>query len=230
MLKINITEQDVRTLFIGLLLFEISIVLVFLFHLLLGSPVEVFNNFFHLDREANIPAWFSSMQLFMIGMVFFLTGYRSQSQPVVLSRTVLAFLAVAFVFLSVDETASIHEKMHVILKHREWMPSLKIGLWIPIYLFLIVLITIAIYPHIKIMWAHFPREAKLLVMGTLIFLLGAVGIEIVADLFLRHDIRSIAYGVEVAIEELLEMAGASVILYGALLFAIRSSDNLGPRQ
>ena len=110
------------------------------------------------------------------------------------------------------------------------MPSLKIGLWIPIYLFLIVLITIAIYPHIRIMWTHFPREATLFVVGILIFLLGAVGIEIVADLFLRDDIKSIAYGAEVAIEELFEMAGASVIFYGVLLFAIRSSDGLEPRE
>ncbi len=229
MLKINLTEQDARTLFIGLLFFEISLVLVFFFNLLLGSPVVEIHKLFHLDREANIPAWFSSMQLFMIGMVFFLTGYRSQSQ-LVLSRTVLVFLAVVFIFLSMDESASIHERMHVILKRQEWMPSLKIGLWIPIYLFLIVVITIAIYPHIRIMWAHFPQEAAVLVVGILIFLLGAVGIEIVADLFLRDDIRSIPYAVEVAFEELLEMAGGSVILYGALLFSIRSSDNLGPRK
>ena len=50
-------------------------------------------------------------------------------------------------------------------------------------------------------------------------MLGGVGLEIISYQFLREDETSLFYIVEVAFEEFLEMLGASLILYGAILFS-----------
>jgi hypothetical protein len=54
-------------------------------------------------------------------------------------------------------------------------------------------------------------------------LLGGVVLEAISNQFLRSDSTPILYTVEVALEEFLEISGASVTLYGAILLLLHES-------
>jgi len=53
--------------------------------------------------------------------------------------------------------------------------------------------------------------------------LGGVGLEAIGYQFLRSGSTPLLYSAEVALEEFLEMSGASVTLYGAILLLLYKS-------
>ena len=68
--------------------------------------------FVNLNKEGNLPSWFASTQLTLVGLVyaaFALREFRKGLRP-----WVLPLLAVVFVGLSLDETAQIHERIGTI--------------------------------------------------------------------------------------------------------------------
>ena len=71
------------------------------------------------------------------------------------------------------------------------------------------------------MWQHFKPEAGVAAVGAAVYVGGAVGLEVVSYLLLASGVPADLYLLEVAVEEFLEMAGVSVILYAVLRFASR---------
>lgn len=90
------------------------------------------------------------------------------------------------------------------------------GIWIPIYLLVSSVIVAFTYPHFRSIWLQAQREFIIMAFGAVLLLLGVVGLEIISYEFLRVDASVLLYKLEVAIEEFLEMTGASLILYGTL--------------
>ena len=120
-----------------------------------------------------------------------------------------------------DEAATIHEKMTTVLRKIEWVPSFKggHGIWILVYSAIAMVILIIGRRTIISFFKVYPRQAIIMLMGITIFLAGAVGLEIISYQFLRTAEYLPIYKLEVALEEVFEMAGASVILYGTILCA-----------
>jgi hypothetical protein len=71
-------------------------------NLLTGRSVDVVD----FEREANLPTWFSSMQFFAVGLCAGLLAGGSRGRP----RLAWHATAAVFVFFSVDELATIHER------------------------------------------------------------------------------------------------------------------------
>jgi len=213
---------NANRLLFGLIFFELFLVLVFLADSLLGNPMWIVHFLFDLDQEFNIPAWFSSIQLFLIGIIFFLIARRTDSSghP---SALFLLSVGVVFVFLSADEIGSIHEKLTLVVSNIEWWPKFKggHGAWIPLYLGLCLIFFFTTYREFKAMWTYFQPETLIIATGIAVFLFGAVGLEIVSYQFLREGAPPLLYLAEVALEEFLEMSGGSLILCGTMLFAMR---------
>lgn len=212
-------RQDIIKLFIALLLVEISLVFVYWLDLRLGYPSEILHYLFDLNGEANIPTWFSSIQLFTIGIVFFLTA-RSIPVHGIENRRFTTALALIFTGLSLDETAIIHERLNDSLAKFRFLlrfNDLNDGIWIPIYLLLIALVFLYLCRHFRIVFQT-DRAACLLIMGGVgVFILGAIGMEIFDDVYLLKVQKSTLYHLESMAEEFCEMFGATLILCGALL-------------
>lgn len=68
-------------------------------------------------------------------------------------------------------------------------------------------------------WQQFTRESLIILGGFAAIVAGAVGFEIIYYLFLRSDSMTNLHHLEIAIEEFLEMAGSSIILYASLEIA-----------
>ena len=214
------TPRDALALLIGLLLFELALVGAYLVDVMLDHPIKTLSAFINLDDEATLPNWFSTTQLFLIGAVFWRRGRQTLpfTHP---SRTFWYLAAAVFVFLSLDEAAAVHEKMTHVLKQFFWVPRFNgdHGIWIPFYVTVSVVAVIATKSQLQAIWKQGRHEFILMGVGALVFLAGAVGLEIISYQYLREGAPSMWYHAEVALEELFEMSGASLILYGAIQYS-----------
>ncbi|MCJ8167050.1 hypothetical protein MKJ04_19565 [Pontibacter sp. E15-1] len=223
---INLTKKHAVTLLITLLLFEIIFAVVFLAGPVLGLP-DYLIRLFDLDGEANIPAWFSSTQLFVVGALFLLSpNWHKASQ--LANPWFLLLVGLGFVFLSLDESAVIHERVTKALKDNEWAPRFKggHGIWISIYFSFATLIVLVGVRTILSFFKVYPIQSVILAAGLACFLIGGVGMEVLSYWYLRTAENAQLYSIEVVIEEFLEMAGISTILYGSLLCAMREPTPL----
>ena len=226
--RIVFTEKHIKRLLLGLIASEVVLVLIYLASRLLGSPFTIFFETFNLDGEANVPAWFSSIQLFVIGIVFWLQSPRVPKSGV-LAPAFLLLLGAGFIFLSLDEAAEIHETISQIIRVIDWVPRFKhdFGSWILLYLLIPLIIFLITFRQFKAMWDVYRRQTFIMATGVGVFLLSAVGLEIISYQFLRDGTHVLLYVGEVAVEEFLEMFGASLILYGVLSFShtVSTSSN-----
>jgi len=215
------TVKDANRLLFALIFFEICLILIFALDVLSQIPLPI-HKLFNLDGEATIPAWFSSIQLFLIGVLFLFSGNWPQKHRIVTPGWLL-LIGMGFIFLSADEAAQIHEKVTSFLKHVEWMPRFKgnHGIWIPVYFSIAVVLAVLGRHTINSALKAYPRQAIIILSGFAVLLIGAVGMEIISYWYLRGTEYSFLYKVEVALEEFFEMAGASIILYGTILCALR---------
>jgi hypothetical protein len=220
----DFTVRDANKLLFGLIFFELCLVLIYAADTLLGNPSRSIQRLFDLDGEGNIPAWFSSVQLFLIGLIFFLrsrqTGPDHSPSPLF-----LLMLSAGFIFLSADEAGSIHEKISETFKHVEFMPRFKgdHGVWVFVYAFISLILFLATFRSFAAMWNRHKHASFMMAVGMGIAVLGGVVMEVISYQFLRSGSTPLLYIVEVALEEFLELAGVSVALYGAILLLLHES-------
>jgi hypothetical protein len=220
----DITVRDANILLIGLILFELCLVLIFAVDTALGSPRLSIQQLFDLDGEGNIPAWFSSVQFFLIGLLFLLKS-RQLDPDHSPSPLFLLMVSAGFIFLSADEVASMHEKLSVVFKHVAWIPRFKgdHGLWVFIYAIIGLILLLANLRAVAAMWNRYRHATSIMAIGMGFVMLGGVGLEAIGYQFLRSGSTPLLYSAEVALEEFLEMSGASVTLYGAILLLLYKS-------
>jgi len=219
-LAFRVTRRDNRRLLFGLLGLEL---LFAVFHVLLfvtpGLPFEFFRLLFDLGGEVSLPTWFSTTQLAAVGGVLLL-GARVNPEASPLSASHFRAGGLAFLFLSADEAASIHERIGLVVKNQEWLSTSwypgEYGGWVVVYGLLGVVFLILIARPLRKMWDGFPRESRLALGGVAVYLCGAVGLQVVSFLFLDARETPLWYQLGVVVEEFLEMAGASLLLYVAV--------------
>lgn len=221
-LQLNFTENQAKKLLHRLVFFEILLVLIYIANVLLNHQVIIIHRLFDLDKEMNIPTWFSCIQLFSIGiLLLFLCRYHERKKPP--TSLFVSLFGLIFIFLSLDEFAGIHENVTRLLVKIEWIPRFygNHGIWIFFYLILGVIIVLATFRNISEMFKNYRRESLILFMGMVIFLLGAVVMEIIGYYLKSRKGLAFLYTAEVGIEEFCEMVGGSIILYGTILYSFR---------
>ncbi len=213
-----VSERSARIFLVAVIIVEICMVAVFLTYELLDKQGLFIHRLFNLDSEKNIPALFSSAQLFLVGLVFLSIAYQSR-QTRFYSPLFLTALGTAFIFLAFDEAFSIHERITYSLVHIEWIPRFKgdHGIWVAPYLFAGLVFFLLTYKQFLKMWKESRRETTIMASGIVIFMVGVVGLEVIGYQLLGEGSSiSHLYTLEVALEEFLEMMGISIVLYGAV--------------
>lgn len=222
--RAHLTPPCVRRLFCGLVAVELCLVAIHVAAGQPGHPMSVIHRLFDLDAEGNIPAWFSTVQLFLLGLVFL--GMRGRAGTGLSSRLSMTAGA-GFIFLSMDEAASIHESITAAFTPYAWLPRFQgdHGMWLFLYLPAGLAALLAFRRDLAGMWARHPRTAATLLAGLLLYVMGGGALEVVSYQYLRSGtVAAWLYCAEVALEEFLEMAGISVMLYGALRMMIPGRD------
>lgn len=181
------------------------------------SLVELFS----LSYEANVPTWYSSAMLLACGLV--LAGVaRETLQARAPFRHHWAALAVIFVYMSVDELASLHERLNGLAQFDAGV--LHFG-WVVPAGALVALLGIAYLPFLASLDARTRR--RFLVAGAL-YVGGALLMELPLGLWAyREGDENLTYALIDFVEEVLEMTGATLFLLA--LVEHRAASMTGPR-
>lgn len=214
-MSIEYTSQDLTRLLVGLISLELAFAAAYLLvYAEPGVPWDIARLLFDLDGEESLTAWFSTVQLFTVGLVLLLAALANEHEEDVPS----IFLAVGgllFVFLSADEGALIHERFSRIITERA--PTLTpIPPWIIIYGVLGTILFAVATPYLITLGKRFPQESLIALGGAGAFVGGAGGLEIISKLFFDLESTPTLLKLGIAIEEFLEMAGVSLLLYATL--------------
>ena len=171
-----------------------------------------------LDIEKNIPSLYSGLALILSSLLFFCISSLEKKQG--RKRYYWLGLAAVFLFLSLDETFVLHERLGDYTE--EYIKSTGIlkasGLlyfpWIIPYSILMTILGLLYFRFIF----RLPRKTTVfLILSAIIFLSGAAGFDMLggreADL---HGYYTITYTVLYTIEEFLEMSGVVLLIYALL--------------
>ena len=174
-------------------------------------------NLFNLNLESNIPAFYSSLQLIVASALLFSIGgsHKKSAQPWVLWYV----LAAIFVFLAVDEFASIHESLTDHVRESLGTSGYLFYAWVIPYGIAVLLL--------GLLFARFllrlPRATMIwfMVSGTT-FIAGAVGFEMLGGNYVTSpDAREVVYSLLYTCEEMLEMVGIALFIYALMTYITR---------
>jgi hypothetical protein len=191
---------DVRRCFYVLLILDSLFVFAHLLARATNSEALLF--MFDLDRELTVASWYASSKLLVVALAFTLTSQRHVRSPF---RWLFLLFAFGFLYFSADEAASLHEGL---------AEQLQFEGWFVIYGIVALGFLLVIAKRLWQLWRTFPRLVFLLGFGMGLIVLGSVGVEeLRQELLGRGDAW---YTAQVALEEGLELFGASFILYASL--------------
>lgn len=198
----------------------------------IGSPAWLLKRLVDLDGESSIPAWFSSMLLFLVALSLLLRGLQTGSDQGP-SRWFFVLGCAGFLFLSADEALFIHESIAespVLRKYPQLVKPLRFkhgyGAWIPMYATILVVLAAIAAPQFLRFWRAHRAALLTFAVGAATFLLGAVALEIVGYQFKELFVAVPAiHTSEIIAEELLEMLGSIIMLRGGASLVLESSEH-----
>ena len=222
------SRQQAWKLFLTLICLELLLVVIYATDAWVQGPARQLHSLIDLDAEGNLPAWFSSFQLALIAIAFWVLAarLRATQRP---SRRFMRACGGFFLLLSIDETAMFHERI------TESLGSRYLD-WVPVYVnnhpgdaiicaLVLVACMAAAFPHLRGLWQMSPRGSLIAAAGAAIYVTGAAVLESAGYKMLSAGSALSLYRAEVAVEEFLEMMGASLILYAVLLFCCLPKNN-----
>jgi hypothetical protein len=169
------------------------------------------DSLFSTGSDSNIPTWFSAVMLLTASLLLAQIALVKQGTD---ARR-WGILALVFAAASIDEVATVHERLGSYLERAE-LGGLFFYEWV---LFGIPLAAILVLAYWRFVLA-LPRQTKRLVIAAgALFVAGALGAEMVAGLWeSRNGADNHGYELITAAEEFLEMTGALVFIYALVAY------------
>jgi hypothetical protein len=168
---------------------------------------------FSVDREMTVPAWLSTVLLFVIAQALWaLARLSAHSARRRWSKHERA-LAAIFVYLSIDELTAIHEQAIAPMQDAFGLEGALAFGWVLIAVPLVAVLALLMARYLRAL----PADVRpwFLLSGVL-YVGGAAGVEMLGGLLWSSgDADTSAYVVVTAVEEGLEMA-ALVLFLGAI--------------
>ena len=176
-----------------------------------SKSANLFFRLFNLDKEANIPSLFSSMELMLASSLLFLISLLQKNK-----RGYWIFLSFVFLFLSIDETAQIHEIIINLKSRFELLNESNMrNVWVFPYFLAVIILGIALA---KFLFGLPAKTRNLFIISGFIFVGGAVGVEILEEQLkiLNGGSDSLTLKLLYHFEELCEMSGVAIFIYALL--------------
>ena len=173
---------------------------------------------FDLNSENNIPTWYSSSALLLASALLAMIALvKLQWQETYARHWVV--LAVIFLFLSIDEAASLHEKGSelALLIMPSIVDSGYLGryLYFPWVVFGVTFVLLFSLAYLRFL-IHLPAKTRsLFVLAGIIYVGGALGVEMLGarDFYLYGEGRPLVHSMLILWEEGFEMFGIVVFIY-----------------
>lgn len=170
---------------------------------------------FDINKEQNIPALYSWSALLFSAM---LLATIAQVKKIVGDRYVSHWraLAIIFVYLSVDEAISLHEKFVEPVRNRLNTGGIFYYAWVIPASILVVIFGLTFS---KFLMALPPKTKRLFLIAGTVFVAGALGLEMVSGVYADgSDSDNIVMAALTSIEELMEMLGIVIFIYALLAY------------
>jgi len=172
---------------------------------------------FDLDRERNVPAFFSTFNLlgasFLLGVIA-----RFQWREQAAGRWHWFGLALGFLFMAFDEAACFHELLTRPSRELldEAVAPVATVAWVALAVPLVAALGLAYLPFL---WRLPVKFRGMFAAAGLMFVGGAVGMEVLDGLWLEvHGSDNLTYTLLIAVEEGLEMMGVIFFIHALLCF------------
>ena len=175
---------------------------------------EVTSVYFNFDREANLPSLYSALAL---GFCSYLLATIATVKKKAKARYAKHWKALSFIFLflAIDEATSIHELLMPVMKGVVDAEGFLYFPWI-IPAFCLVIIFLLVFR--KFILALPIKTKTLFIISGTIYILGALGMEMIGGYVADNAGYSVIYGIVSSIEELLEMFGIVIFTYALLSY------------
>jgi hypothetical protein len=179
-----------------------------------------FLRLFNVSREQSIPTYFSTFNLLLSSLLILILSKSQHSSSGKVSRHWLLFAAV-FLYLSIDEGASIHENFAQVqdyLENHGLLPHiLEVNKWLPIGVVLALVVGFIFLPLVR----SLPRDTMMYFMiAGVIYFIGVFGFEFVGTLMLQTGFveskSDLIYSFRRILEEGFEMYG--IALFNCILY------------
>jgi len=197
-------------------LVAISFFLKFSFYFLPDYPLrDSLIPIFDINREQNIPSLYSWSALLFSAM---LLAVIAQVKKIVGDRYVTHWraLAIIFVFLSLDEAMSLHEKFVEPLRDRFNTGGIFYYAWVIPASILVVVFCLTFSRFLLALPAKTKR--LFLIAGT-VYVAGALGLEMVAGVYDNiYGMDNIVIAALTSIEEFMEMSAIAIFIYALLTY------------
>jgi len=166
---------------------------------------------FNLDREMNIPTWFSTVCfLFAALLLWQLSGVDTK-----IARKYWRGLSMVFVFISIDECAAIHEMAVDIMRRLFHAHGLLYFSWVILGVAFVAILAL-LYTRFIILKTRPIRGLFFLSAG--IFLVGTLGLEMIGGRYVEsHGMETFTYALIANGEEALELIGLVVFLHALMV-------------
>lgn len=208
--------ETIPSVILALFAADLAFALVYLISFTIDHSVDFLNMLVNLNREQSLPTWYSSIKLFAIAACFGLLAWTERSAR---GRWLFAALTLVFLGLSADEVIQAHElvghKLDALLPggDRKNTAFVVTGIW----MFALGLPAIAaigaLFWYARPFLRMAPAAFTKCLVGLTVFAAGAVGAEISANFTVPNSAAHLA---QVTAEELLEMLGATILLWGCV--------------
>jgi len=170
----------------------------------------------NVNNEANIPTWYSTIALLVCVLLLALIAILKKRQG---DRFIYHWrgLVLLFLLLSLDEAASLHEKLNAPIRSLLDLDSNGLFLWvIPGSIFAS---TIALI-YWKFLSSLPPQTRNLILQSAALYLGGAIGFELFTAFLVWNisDLHPTMVVLTIAIEELLEKLGILTFIRALLLY------------
>lgn len=174
---------------------------------------------FALEHETNLPTWFSTIQLYMIGLLLaaFAVAMLRRRAP---GAGWLLLWPAFFFFLSLDELAMLHERMPDAIRGAVFPVT---GAWMLVYAPVAGAAAAAMAYATRRFWLPYRDVTAMFAGGMLLYAIAAAGIEILVN-FARGP--SQLY-VQIFAEEIGEMLAATLLLWASHRLLARHGLRLG---
>jgi hypothetical protein len=166
---------------------------------------------FDVDGEGNLPSWLSSALLLVAALLLWGIAVQARAAGDPWHRH-WALLALAVAYLSLDEAAQVHERLLIpvgaLLVDAQGVFTFG---WVVVAGPVLVVFALT---YLRFLAALPAAVRRGLVIAAVVYVLGALGLELVGGLILDRGYAeaSVPYILETSAEEFLEMAGLTLLL------------------
>ena len=174
----------------------------------------------YIDKEQNVPTYFSSLMLFVVATLFgAIAILKDKEDASYVAHWII--LALIFAFFSIDEVTGIHEMLSRPV--RRWVNPQGIFsfAWVVIGIPFVLFFALS---YLRF-FLHLPKRYKwLFVFSAVCYIGGALGFELIGAGYTNVFGWDSLYDFIASIEETLEMTGLVVMIYALLAYIAEYYD------